>query len=95
MKRINKNWIKTNRDDIDEVVEVKENEIKEETKMSFFSKHKDKFIIGALTCTVPIIAVLLIVAKMGSSDGDKETDNDEIVDQDAISEFETGNVVNF
>ena len=97
MKKINRNWIKMNRDNTsEEVVDQIENEIKEEEKMGL-GKYKDKLILGALAGVASIIAALLIVNKIRSSDCEEFDDEEdlEIVDQDIASEFESGKVVNF
>ena len=88
MKKFKKNWIKMNEDKTEEVrSEVEE---KEETKMSFFAKHKKGLIIGGLSA-LAAGAVGLLIANKGSDDVDDEDidDFDEIEDEDVASEMES------
>ena len=89
MKKFKKNWIKMNEDKTEEV--RSEIEEKEETKMSFFSKHKKGLIIGGLGALAAGVAGLLIANKKDSDDEYEmdDEDFDEIEDEDVASEMES------
>lgn len=82
--KFKKNWIKMTEDNKDQVEETAEEE-KEETEMSFFSKHKKGLIIGGLGA-LAAGAVGILLTRKGSDDDYEDDFDDDDFDSEEGSE---------
>lgn len=67
------------------VEETEINEVKEETEMSFFEKHKTGLFVGGISLLAAVVAGVVVAICGNDSDGDEEA-CDEILDTDEVEE---------